>query len=720
MASNFQFPYSKVIREDGEIIPGRDHNKQEDQLECLTDAVGNYNFSQGSIQSRLGTIESASNSLDDLDNVSVPSPNIGDVLTFSASGWVAASVAANLGDLTDVDTTGAVDGQALIFRSGSWGPESTSVTVASDSPGGSNEQIATEVTSMRFISRAGVGEDHVITEVSPGVIYIGAGAPPPVLSLISGLPSLVTGRLSNDPPAVNTTYPPSVSPGDVYSLITQSTSYQFDTDPSQFGSASLGTLILQINGTDVATLDLGANFVEGDRVAGQNIAANYNNTGSGDPMAAGVVTFTGGTLSILSVAPPGAVSIDEFQQGVARIDLAIAGIREGYNTVQLRHVTTGTSTSNTLEWFFDSDPAGGATDPVGSGQSIDEDTPVTKDLSGVTYYDTGSTFDLDFTLLRPFNNVYHQSDIPNIVDVSDLGDSTTGISITDPSVSGVSTPPDQGEIMVVTNFGVTTGGGVQSFQPDVDITPRDPYASYGTVSASNDFAIMSAGPDSTDTLERFTDERYRLPSSVDFNTPIAGTALPSPLNPGLWTSSSTLVGDTELQVYRPKLIPSNRLGWPEIDYSSSFLPQPNPDYSVEAGSASKLYRRVFRSGTGSQTNGIITLPGIADVDLDVGGTGTGIAIRLKVPGRTVWLNALIPFNGASFPTGAALSGGSDGEGCQINSGVHSPDIDGSIEFSLGTIGTDLSSDFQIIIEITYDNNGTTEILGTGSGLSISW
>ncbi|MHA2065998.1 MAG: hypothetical protein ACXABY_16625, partial [Candidatus Thorarchaeota archaeon] len=522
MASDFQFPYSKVIREDGEVIPAVDHNKQERQIECLTDALGNYNFGAGSVESRIETLETTPapqnlNELDDVDaptptpgqallfvgpnweaanvaqtldeltDVNAPSPTPGDVLTFNAGVWSPAAVAANLGDLLDVDTSGALDGQALIFRAGAWGPELTSVTVASDAPGGSNEQIASEVTEIRFISRSGVGEDHVATEVTPGIVYIGAGAPPPPLSLISGLPSMVVGRLSDDP-AVLTTYPPTLVAGDIYAAITQAAVYQFDTDPAQFGSASLGTLILAVNGVDVATLDLGANFVELDRAAGQNIAANYNNTGAGDPMVAGVVTFVGGTLSILSVAPPGPVSIDTFQQGVARIDLTSAALQKGYNSVQLRHVTSGTDTSNLLEWFYDTDPAGGGTDPAISGQTVSEDTPVLKSLSGVDYYDTGSTFDLDFSGLRPFNNVYHQSDIPNIVDASDIADPVTGINIADGSVSGVSAPPDIGETMAVTNFGLTVGAGVQQFQPNIDVTPRDPYGNYTLVSASGNFA----------------------------------------------------------------------------------------------------------------------------------------------------------------------------------------------------------------------------------------
>jgi len=747
MASNLQFPYSKTIRENGEVIPAADHNKQETQLECLTDAIGNYDFTGGSVEERLTIIET-NNDLNDLGDVVAPAPSIGQVLQFSGPDWVPgdltlnaltdvdtdgtqtpdagdvltfdgtiwgpAAVAANLGDLLDVDTTGAVDGQGLVFRSGEWSPELTSITVASDTPGGGNEQIATEVTELRFISDSGVGQDHVATEVAPGVVYIGAGAPPPALSLIAGLPALVAGRLSQNAAV----YPPATVAGDLYNNITQNTSYIFNTNAAQFGSASLGVLILAINGVDVATLDLAANFVELNRVAGQNVAADYNTTGAGDPMVSGVVTFVGGTLEILTVAPSGVVSIDIFQQGMSRITLNTAGMVDGYNSAQLRHVTGITNTSNLLEWFYDADLPTVPTNPAVSGQTIVENTPVTKQLSGITYYDAGSTFDLDFSLLRPFNNVYHQTNIPDVLDVSDFGDATTGIAITDPAVAGVSTPPDRGETMAVTAFSVAAGGGVQIFQPDADITPRDPYGNYTLATASGNFAIMSVSPNSTDTLDRFVDERYRLPDSTDFDTPIAGTALPGALNPSLWNSADDLTGTAaggSLQVYRAEVVPSNRLAYPQTDYTSAFEPQPNPDYSG-LSPGNRTYYRVFRSGTGSQTNGIITLPGLADADLGPG----DVSIRLKVPGKTVWLDALIAFSAGTFPTGAPLIGGADGEGCRINSGVNSPSINGAIEFSLGAIGTDAGSDFQIIVEITYADAAATEIVGTGSGLSINW
>jgi hypothetical protein len=172
MAANYQFPYSKIIREDGEVIPATDHNRQEHQLECLTAALGDYDFDAGTVENRLDGIESIINingadiaalevrvtaleaavvdvlndlddvdttttppsvgevltfvgpnweprpvaaDLDDLNDVNVPTPTVGNVLTYAGptDGWVDAPVAAELGDLLDVDLDGLQNGDSI-------------------------------------------------------------------------------------------------------------------------------------------------------------------------------------------------------------------------------------------------------------------------------------------------------------------------------------------------------------------------------------------------------------------------------------------------------------------------------------------------------------------------------------------------------------------------------------------------------------------------------
>lgn len=721
MAFKYQFPYVKIIRDNGEIVPNSDHNKQEDQIECLTDAVGNYQFVSGSIEDRLQDLESTSaigdpRDLDDLDDVDVPTPTIGNVLTFAGptAGWIdsppSASAVGDLDDLGDVATVGAVSGDTLGFNGADWVPVNRQVSVYSDLPGSPGEQTALNIDEIRFVTQAGIGEDHFVTLIG-NAAYIGGGSPPaPLNGDIGGLGALVTGRMSQS----NVNYPTALINGDIYNRITQTNAFTFDPPLAGFGLASFGNLILNINGIDVANIDLAANFVELNRATGQNTAA-YNTQGTGDVIVAGVVSFVGGSLMIVSVDPD-ILTADEFQLGVAQIVVTATALRIGYNFLRLSHnVGTAVHQTNLLEWFYDTDPAGGGTDPSVSAASLAEDVPVLKHLSGISYYDTGSTFDLGITSLRTFNNVYHQSEAP--LSVVTTWDGSPTINIADGSVSGLSTPPDIAETMTVTGFSLTVNPGIQNNDAIADATPRDPYASYGTVSTgNNNFVIMSNGPNSTEIFDDFTDERFRLPNIIDFDVIVPfGTGFPNLFD----STVSLLTGPraNELQVYDfEEASGQNRVRWPSFDYSNgaNFQPQVNPDYSGLGGS-DRTYYRVFRS-TISQTNGIITFPGLAEADL-----ASDISLRIKVPSKTVWLDLIVAFNGGTFPVNAPLgSAGIDGEGCRINSGVNSLDINGQIEFSLGAIGTDFSSDFQLIIEIVYANSTVAELLGTGPGLSINW
>lgn len=765
MAHECQFPYSKIIREDGEVIPASDHNKQEHQLECLTDALGEYNFALGTVEERLGAVSTSiiniqgdiiniegdiTNIEGDITTITTNITNIegdittiegdvttinntittieGDITTIDNRVTIIENTVINLDDLGDVEVIDPQDGDSLVFVEGAgtdasggtsggmWRPLNIQVAVASGLPGSTDESVVESVREIRFISNSGVGEDHEVVQIANGVAYIGAGAPPGNLSTLTGLTGLVTGRLSGDPATTDPTiYPTSVFAGDLYDSITQNSTWLFDTDASEFGNANLGNLILRINGVDVANIDLAANFVEANRDTGQDIAGDYNITGTGDPVISGVVSFVGGTLEILSVSPFGSIPVDSYQQGVAQINLTASALQKGFNRLTLRHVTALGTNVAVLEWFYDVDPAGLATDPAVTSIDINENTLVPKFLSGVSYYDALSTFDVDVDGLRLFNNVYHDSEEPLTVAANWISGTPAVINIADGSVSGLSSPPEIGETMTVSGFVVSVAPTFTITDATAVITPRDPYGSYTTgTTPSKDFAIMSVASSSSDTADFFTDEEYRLPNTTNFDTPIAG--MPGP--PLLWDSTISLTAGAragELQVYdHTEASNKTRLQYPVFDYTTGFLPlNPGNDYSaLPAGT--RTYYRVFRSTTGAKTNGIITFPGIAEADLG------NIGLRIKVPSKTVWLDLTASFNGGTFPTGAPLSGGTDGEGCRINAGVNSLDINGQIEFSLGSIGTDISSDFQIILEITYTNSGVTEITGAGSGLSINW
>ncbi|MHA2064172.1 MAG: IPT/TIG domain-containing protein [Candidatus Thorarchaeota archaeon] len=600
----------------------------------------------------------------------------------------------------------------LLDMVSSGGAGGIGITVASAPEGDTDEVEVSNVTKIRFLTKFIPGEDHYVISRPNGEVVIGGIAPPDTLNGKNLLnpPTLVTGRLSDSNINYEVAGPQA---GDQATYITRDDTFTFDTPSpnSVFSFASLGNLILNINGIDVANIDLAANFVELDRSTGQ-VVANYNTTGTGDTISGGVVTVTGGFLQILSVAPVQGITTDDFQTGEARISLTPASLRQGYNTVTLRHQEgPNTYTAVPLKWFWDQDPAGGGTDPSASSVTLTEDVAVLTPISGVNYYGTGSTFHLDATGIRLFNNVYEQDEEPLLLS-GFPGVASQGLSITDPSVSNVSTPPDIGDPMQVDDFGFTVPAGEQGVDARVTITPRDPYGSYTPVlSPSNNYTVMSAGPTSTTTEEFFQDEAYRFPLDTPSFDLVPGAIT------GLFDSTVALTDvtrATELQVYDHTIgVFKNSLVHPGFDYTAGFQPLGNPDYSSLTPGSLFQYVRVYQA-TIDRSSGIISVPGIVDTDLI-----TNVKIDVKVPSKTVWLSLNAPFNLSTFTLGGALGTGTDGEGCRIDSGIHSPNINGQLRFTLGPYFTGTTTNRVMYLRITYNSSGIPNILnGSGPGLSL--
>jgi len=587
-----------------------------------------------------------------------------------------------------------------------------SLTVASAPSGDPNEVQVSSVTKIRFLTDFLPGEDHYVIAQPNGEVFIGGIAPPDTLQgkVLLGLPAIVTGRLSD----TNINYEAGgPQAGDQATYITRDSSFTFNTpDPLlSFAYASLDNLILNVNGTDVANIDLAGNFVEGNRATGQ-VVANYNTTGTGDPISGGVITFTGGTLEILSVAPTQGITTDDFQIGEARITLGPTALRQGYNVATLRHIEgSNIYTATPVKWFWDQDPAGGPNDPFVASVTLTEATPSLRQLSGVSYYGAGSTFNLDFTGSRLFNNVYEQDEEPTVLS-GFPGVVSQDLIITDPAVSGISIPPIIGDTMLVDDVVFTVPVGVQASDARVTVTPRDPYGNYTAVqSPSNDYTIMSAGPNSTATEEYFQDEDYRFP----LNTP-SFDLVPGSVT-GNFDSTASLLGATrtnELQVY-DHTIPGfqNSLIHPFFDYTAGFQPFGNPDYSSLSPNTLFQYVRVYQS-VSDKSNGILSVPGLTDTDLI-----SNVQIDIKVPTKTVWLSLNAPFNLSTFNVGAALGTGTDGEGCRIDSGIHSPNINGQLRFTLGPYFTGATTNRTLFLRVTYASNSIPSVLdGSGPGLSL--
>lgn len=549
-----------------------------------------------------------------------------------------------------------------------------------------DDPLGTEIEKLVFVQP----EDAVYVDYGTGIrtAYIG---PPDAPESLNGKPLLLsgssfyTGGLSQS----NINYKSGDDAGDVVSYITNDATMTLTTsnssDSNNYGDR--GTITAWLNGTALCTIDLGANFNEANRDGNQNLL-DYNTAGSGDIIIGGTCVFTGaaagyGSLELLSVGRYNGFKF--FQKWTARINITDSSLlRQGYNYIYLTHdglsvAEGGNQQSATTDVFYDTDTGA---NPSVTVPTITEDSPVFRWLSGVKFYDTGSTWQVDVTGIDCFDNVYHSSGAPiELYGWPGMPNST--IAYNHVSVSGVSDPPDIDETMTVNNWPL--GQVANQFSTNARITARarDPYGTYTPQqSVSQSILIWSYGNSSTDLVEHFRDEQYRLLDD-DYNT------IPASIT-GQWDSTQSLVtydGSNGLQVY------ADELYFPTVDFST-YMPTGNPDYTGLAGDSDKVYLRAFRETSASRASGTLRLTGITKTQL----YNRDVRVWIKAPSQTGWLDLTRDYNFSSFT-------GIDEDGCWVNrSGQSNSDF----QFTLGSNYT-VSSGYMIIVKIQYPDSSAPRI-----------
>lgn len=576
------------------------------------------------------------------------------------------------GDLRLVTDTG------IIYRWDALGAEwsQTTSTFSLQVTEYDEDPLGTEIEKLVFVQP----EDNVYIDTNDikRTAYIG---PPGAPLSLSGQPlslygtNLVNGGLSQS----NTNYKSTDPAGDVVSYITRDVIFNVETpsgDYSNYGDR--GLVKVYINNNLISTIDLGANFDTSLRDNNQDLTT-YDTQGLGDPITDGVAAFTGsgsgyGQTRLLSVGKYN--NFKFYQTWRVRVEFTDASIfRQGYNEIQIVHELDsedgGNQQSAVLDIFYDTDSG---PDPTVSTPIVADDVPVFQWLSGVKYYDQGSTWTVDVTGNNLFNNVYHSSGAP-IVLSGWPGLSATNVVVTDASVTGVSDPPDIGEIMTISSWGLTQAPNQASSNAIITATPRDPYGSYTAAqSASDNYLIWSYGTASTELVEHFRDEQYRLLDQSYDTIPVSII--------GEWDSEQSLVtydGSNGLQLYMDELI------FPVTDFST-YKPTGNPDYSGLAIDTDKVYVRAFRHVNTSHASGTLRLTGITKSQL----YNRDVKVWIKAPSQTGWLDLTRDYNFSDFS-------GVDGDGCWVDRDVQS---NSDFKFTLGTNYTQ-NSGWMIIVKVQY-------------------
>lgn len=543
------------------------------------------------------------------------------------------------------------------------------------------DPIGSEISKLVFVQP----EDSVYIDANTA--YIGPPNAPLTLagqSLTVAGTSFVTGRLSDlnvnyksgDPAGTNVTY---ITNDSTFTLSTPDTA-------NRCNYGDKGTLSVYINGTRMATMDLGANFAEARRETTQ-LMSNWDIAGTGDPTSNGITAFVGtgagkGSLEMLSVGVHNGFKY--YQRWNARINITDPTLlRQGYNQIQLIRsglTAYGGDQIASVDVFYDTDVGN---NPTCSTPTVTVEAPVLKYLSGVSFFNTGSTFSVDVTGSHLFDNVYHTSEAP--VELYGWpGMATASVRYDDAVVSGVSIPPKIDETLSISNYMITQTASQMSSDARLSARPRDPYGVYTAAQSASGKIMVFSYPTASDALtEYFRDEAYRLRDGSYDTVPASIT--------GQWDSTGNLGSYDDgkgLQVYMDGLY------FPTVDFTTS-LPSGNPNYSTLAATTNRTYIRAFKdTDLVSHAIGTLRLTGITKAQL----YNRDVRVYIKAPTQTGWLDLTRDYNYASFT-------GANDDGCWVDRDIQSGS---DFKFTLGSFYTQ-NSGYMVIVKIVYPSSSSPRI-----------
>lgn len=420
-----------------------------------------------------------------------------------------------------------------------------------------------------------------------------------------------------------------------------------------------------------------------------------------------------GTLSNQS-SSDGYVSVSSLQTKAIKIEGSLS-INFPYSTfitdggyiklVITHEIGPDTYEHPVIEFFFDT-----ASSPVIVSQSVTLDSAPEKYLSGVKFAAvSGSTrpmLRVQLSASGIWRNSYRAD--PILVDGSNLGIGSYVVNYNSSAVTKAGQSPpvapfvfDQGfiyeESRQVTSNTLINPDSAGNYK-QIRATLRDPFNStVGSYFGPTPQALLNTYPVvSTDTLELFLDEDYRLEASSS-GTGSMGAINGSGRGLDSWDSQLSLLTRPALQVINGALI------YPQNNFSST-VPLTNPNYTtLGTGSSGALaYVRRFRDSTGlGRTNGILRIDGLSEADR----LNKNILVEIRVVGNhlagngvqglgnegTGWLSLNDPFNIATF-------NGDTGDGCLVTTqGLLAPNF----EFTLGSFSTSYASNQAIEVRITF-------------------
>ena len=388
-----------------------------------------------------------------------------------------------------------------------------------------------------------------------------------------------------------------------------------------FGDANLGTLYLEVNGSNIHSVDLTA--VE------NGTFQNGNSSGF-------ILTTTS------SAQFPDTTELDAFQHrtGTWFVHPNDQNLY-GWNYARVKHIIgAATKTTNYVTWV--NDPSASA---AGNAVSFTSQELNNLSLSGTNYisgvkYFTAGTAEYTASFSNAYINVYSpDADAISYTETNIVTISSEAL----PALSGAD--PATKTVTLNKNVALPTNSKILNTDIGISTTVKKPLQSNVTSTSLTSGSFLYNNQTNTSTLlsENFRTENYRIKAGVyatQDSIPLVTT------DPGYWEDGSGNLGNVDLLtengllVYDVKLISPKNATYSlnSGNFNLTNGPTSNADYSVISSATNLTYYRIFKNTTGGtvyQFN--LTLAGSGTLVASPA-SGTQFKLEFRLPDGTAYID----------------------------------------------------------------------------------
>jgi hypothetical protein len=473
---------------------------------------------------------------------------------------------------------------------------------------------------------------------------------------------------------------------------------------NSFSSADQGSLKLFLNGVEIHAIDL----------TDLNIGAGNSGSGTGSHLNA-----NGSGFFDLSAATNGKFASEQtfatFKHRTGKWKVSTTDQTNGFNYVQVKHVIgSDERVTGVAQWVNDNN----ADSLSVSSKSLSLTLTGSKHLSGVEYF-TGGNAAYTANIDNFYKFVYGDTPVSYSVTSSPTGSS---LSLSNSNIPQINTSTeDHTKVLTLStssNIGLPGSGriitGNSGFEVRASVThPRKSLSQSTTSAIAQQILIDNASQSSTEEIENFDDENYRLKS-----TTYSSQADVNNSN-NVWDSTQTITsGNTGysdgLLIHNGRLYSTKNTGLVNSGNFSTLTngPSGNPDYSNgNIATGTKRYIRKFTNTTGSEIRDIsYSIQGVGDIrshSYTLGSDNNNFKLYFKLPQSTAWLDAASDFVYNDFS--------SDGDGGKIGSFTSNIGSNPTNYLTFGTNGLPNNESILVKIESNKSWQGNIDTLQVGFG-----